>query len=289
MPVIRDYPVYLPVSAFVAVLDSLGAHLSAKLAQFGTDERTLTDELCDMFLIWSEQAMSRPPHVRTPPRVRHIPDIEVPIVISKTTQQAEAQIGADLAITITSPEGTKRALLQAKVLDPQDNRLRCDSSEGWQKLWSQLVLMRQVAGKLAFLLLYVPGGKLDSSNYGYGTWEQQRRPPGGSSTECRFGVTIIPVDDLLDNSGRWSHAIPVRHDGDGTFTPPGLTLLDLFIDLLACNRGVWQPETLVTTEEHFPIQFTAYREIGASFAAVPIEAWRQIVSSLREGPPSSQE
>ena len=56
MPVVRKNRVLLTPATAVPILDSVAAHVASKLQEFGTDERTLTDELCDMFCIWSDAA-----------------------------------------------------------------------------------------------------------------------------------------------------------------------------------------------------------------------------------------
>lgn len=195
MPVVRDYPAKLSVADLLPILDSLGSHAAAKLEHFATDERTLTDDFCDMFYIWARDP--RPADILD--RFRHhpgytIPNIAtLPVVISKTTQQAEAVVGADLAFTVTSPSGVKRALIQAKVFDPSEQKLRCDTSDGWDKLWSQLVLMQKRNGDLSFLLVYVPAALLDGERHGYSTWEQGFGNVGDGSRSSKFGITLIPV------------------------------------------------------------------------------------------------
>ena len=92
------------------VMDALGSHLASKLQLFGTDERTLTDDLCEMFFlyIWV-QAPSTTINKYTHRALQK--DLE--ITITKSTQQQEAEFGYDLAIRLTSPEGIKYALLQS--------------------------------------------------------------------------------------------------------------------------------------------------------------------------------
>ena len=119
-----------------APAQSVGAHLASKLQMFGTDERTLTDELCDMLCIWLGLVASDP----------SLSPLSGPgtftIDLSKTTARQEVRNGADLELVLSSPLGVKRCLIQAKVLDPKTQRLRCDSTEGWSKLRKQLVAAR---------------------------------------------------------------------------------------------------------------------------------------------------
>ncbi len=54
MAIKREYDCYLDFTELTAITGSIGSHIAAKLQAFGSDERTLTDELCDMLLIWSQ-------------------------------------------------------------------------------------------------------------------------------------------------------------------------------------------------------------------------------------------
>jgi len=283
LPVVRNFTSKISIAELFPIFDSLGAHVAAKLEQFGTDERTLTDDWCDMFYIWSQH-----PNARLNLRGgRTFPHQSFPVLVSKTTQQEEATVGADLAITITTPEGTKRALIQAKVLDPKDQRLRCDTAEGWDKLWSQLVLMQKRNGDLSFLLVYVPASYLDGAEHGYATWEQGLVSGKPTSTSSEFGATLIPVGELLDSSGNWRHQPPLGHTSDGRFSPRGISVSDLLIDMLTCSRGVWRPYAAddavfqANLRDHFPVHYRAYREIGMSFAEASAETWGEAIASMR--------
>jgi len=167
---------------------SAGAHLSAKLELFHTDERTLTDELCDMLCIWL--GMQAEFSASTSP-------LAFDLTLSKTTVGEEAQNGADLELIVSTPLGTKRCLMQAKVLDPSTKRLRCDSSPGWRKLRKQLVAARKDAGDLAFLLIYVPASVLDADHFGFTTYEQGLYLKAGDNVGASgnlpayFGATLI--------------------------------------------------------------------------------------------------
>src|SRR5690606_19966668 len=119
----RPFSGRVTIPDMLAPAQSVGAHLAAKLESFASDERTLTDELCDMLCIW----LSKPR--RTTPGW---PDFS--LNLQKTTAAVEVMTGADLELTISSPLGYKHCLLQAKVLDPATGKLRCDSTQGWNKL-----------------------------------------------------------------------------------------------------------------------------------------------------------
>lgn len=213
MAVTRKFPAAIELTRLIEILNSLGAHLSAKLDHFATDERTLTDELCDMFYIWCQSNT----HLRRPGSSGLVLEMEV----SKTTQQEEAVVGADLGLHVHTPSGVKRALFQAKVFDPVDDRLRCDSSSGWDKLWSQLVLMQRRSPELAYLLIYVPRTHLDGRGYDFNTWEQGFGRGGGSGASSKFGITLIPVQDLIDAHSDWKWRPPVRHLGGGVVPAVG--------------------------------------------------------------------
>jgi hypothetical protein len=45
----------LTIGDIISPGKSVGAHLAAKLDLFSSDERTLTDELCDMLGIWFDR------------------------------------------------------------------------------------------------------------------------------------------------------------------------------------------------------------------------------------------
>lgn len=52
-------------------------------------------------------------------------------------------------------------------------------------------------------------------------------------------MTVIPVDDLLTSNAGWTKSKPVRHRGNGTFDPTGITLSRLMLEMIACMRGSW--------------------------------------------------
>ena len=178
---------------------SVGAHVAAKLALFNSDERTLTDELIDMLCIWLglESKISK----------SILPSQKFRLTLGKTTGSEEKLNGADLELIISSPLGVKRCLMQAKVFDPIDQKFRCDSKVGWEKLRNQLVSARKEVGDLAFFLVYVPGGLLDRQRYGYGTYEQHSKYKASGSASSYFGATLIPVNQLLDPLDNWINPV----------------------------------------------------------------------------------
>lgn len=225
----------LSLSDIPAPAQSVGAHLAAKLQIFQTDERTLTDELCDMLCIWLGMQARRSP----------ISAKDFTLTLAKTTTAEEVKNGADLELIISSPLGVKRCLIQAKVLDPVSKKLRCDSKAGWQKLRKQLVAARKVAGDLAFLLIYVPGEMLDGNSYGFTTYEQNDHFAGLGTAEAFHGATFIAVDDLLGPSGRWRDTKrKVAQLAPGRFKA-GLPFWQLFMELLLCRRSRWTTDAAV--------------------------------------------
>lgn len=244
---------------------SVGAHLAAKLQLFQTDERTLTDELCDMLSIWlGMQPPYRPVIAPTPQTFL--------LTLSKTTTSEEVKNGADLELIVASPLGVKRCLMQAKVLDPSTGKLRCDSVAGWKKLRTQLVAARREVGDLAFLLVYVPGALLNGGHYGYGTYEQQDHFAGTGATPAFYGVTLIPVDSLLDRSGRWRNSkTKVPHLSSGQFKS-GVALWRVLIELMLCRRSTWSAEPTAKIEGRAP----AFRTLALGASGIGPEAWRRL-------------
>lgn len=261
-----------PFRGFVTMKDvvppaqSVGAHLAAKLQCFASDERTLTDELCDMLSIWLTTPMGVDP--RWP---RFLIELE------KTTASVEAATGADLELVVSSPLGYKRSLLQAKVLDPATGRLRCDSTNGWEKLRVQLSKARASAGDLAFLLVYVPGALLDGSRYGYSTYEQHFLSLAAGRLGACFGATVIPADDLLMPDDRWIDAThKVKQTGSGSFHH-GIAFWHFLLELMLCSRSSWQVAAPTDSSEDNPPFRTLF--VGAS--DVSAETWRAIEAQSR--------
>ena len=232
MPTQRTFKARIDINDIREPARAVGAHLSAKLQCFGTDERTLTDELCDMLCIWLGIEAER-----TRAEIPTGPDA-INIIVSKMTPAEEVRNGADLELIVSSPLGLKRCLVQAKVLDPDTGKLRCDSTGGWRKLRQQLVAARKEVGDLAFLLVYVPGGLLNNQTYTYGTYEQAFMEEASGPTEACFGATLIPVDALLSPTGRWRYKAKVRQPVPGVFID-GIAFWQLLLELLLCRRSVW--------------------------------------------------
>lgn len=203
---------------------SLGAHLAAKLESFSSDERTLTDELCDMLCIWLQQGPTTGPTFM--------------LDISKTTVKQEKKNGADLRVLIQSPDGSKDCLFQAKVLDPLTGKLRCATSSGYVSLRKQLVKARGICGDLAFLLVYVPSQHLNGASHGFGSWEQGFCVSSTPGISSMYGATAIPVNSLIDPYGAWiDPVLKVPHMG-GNFSN-GVAFSQLLLELLVCFRGSW--------------------------------------------------
>ena len=242
---------------------SVGAHLAAKLQHFGTDERTLTDELCDMLCIWLGMETKRRPASGPLPFT---------LTLSKTTASEEVKNGADLELIISTPLGVKRCLIQAKVLDPTKGKLRCDSTAGWKKLRTQLVAARQDAKDLSFLLLYVPGKLLDGCRYDYGTYEQGMGLPATGAVPAYYGATLIPVDALLGPSGRWRNTkLKVVQNSAGQFKG-GIPFWRALIELLICRRSTWTPYSNSSHQE----RPQAFRTLSIGASEINEAEWREL-------------
>jgi hypothetical protein len=181
MPTRTTFPVKANAPALPAISNSVGAHIASKLEAFASDERTLTDELCDMLCLWA---------TRTP--LQGGAATIVNLVINKISQNLESTVGADLEILLLSPPGAKRLLAQAKVLDPGTMNLRVIGKASWGDLRIKLAKCRQRAPGLAYLMLYVPKGQLNGSKYAFhvgaglcqgGYWS--RRALGSLAYCCR--------------------------------------------------------------------------------------------------------
>lgn len=233
MAIKREYECYLDFTELSAITGSIGSHIAAKLQAFGSDERTLTDELCNMLLIWSQSL--RRSYSRRAGKLH--------LKLIKTTQIEEAASGADLELIVRMPWGLKKALLQAKVLDPDDNprkiRLRCDSPKGWEKLRQQLKALDKNSPGLGFLTVYVPGGELLTTPSEFSTWEQRIVRSTKGTTSSESGILFFPVQELLGKSMKWRRRKKLEYRGSGEFFPAGISLTTLLTDLLACRRGQW--------------------------------------------------
>ena len=263
MPTASTFTRWVSLADIPPPVKSVGAHLAAKLQLFQTDERTLTDELCDMLSIWlAMQPSSRPAIAPTPTTFL--------LTLSKTTTSEEVKNGADLELFVASPLGVKRCLMQAKVLDPSTGKLRCDSVAGWKKLRTQLVAARREVGDLAFLLVYVPGALLNGRHYGYGTYEQQGHFAGTGATPAFYGATLIPVDSLLGPSGRWRNSkTKVPHLSPGQFKG-GVALWRVLTELMLCRRSTWSAKPIAKLED----RLLAFRTLALGASEISPETWR---------------
>lgn len=240
---------------------SVGAHLAAKLQLFSTDERTLTDELCDMLCIWLGMEAAKGPHVSD--------SIFFDLTISKTTTSQEVKSGADLELIIQSPLGKKRCLIQAKVLDPINNKLRCDSTTGWKKLRKQLVNARNKAGELAFLLIYVPMSQLDGYFWGYGTHEQRYKVKNDAYISSVYGATLIPVSELIGANNRWRFLREkVKRELDGSFKW-GKPFWIVLLELMLCKIGTWDKSSATSIETGLP----AARSLTIAAGKIDKDKW----------------
>ena len=251
---------------------SVGAHLAAKLECFGSDERTLTDELCDMLCLW----LNHPgPHFISGGAPIHLD-------LSKTTAKQEAKNGADLRLVVSSVHGAKDCLLQAKVFDTSTGKLR----GSYERLRKQLLKARNTCGSLAFLLVYVPAQHLDGASHGYGSWEQGFCKASLQGVSSGFGGTAIPVDKLLDAKGRWIDKVDKVPHSHGHFAN-GLTVAQLLLELMVCLRGSWRlpGNGLVLApegdREHF-MTLSAFVSSDASWATLQDEA-RAAINPPRDG------
>jgi hypothetical protein len=252
------------IQDLIAPAKSVGAHLAAKLDCFFSDERTLTDELCDMFCIWLAVEISAR---------RFIPALTFDLRLAKTTPAEESECGADLELIVGSPLGIKRCLLQAKVVDPQSLRLRYDSKKGWKKLRQQLKDARNEVGDLAYLLVYVPARLLDRQQFGFGSYEQAFSATAPTThKESYFGATVIPVSELLGPTGRWrSTKYKVRREPDGSFKgeiPFWRFLLELFL----CWQGKWSDSEAPLTDERFP----PFRRFVMTASGISVTEWSEM-------------
>jgi hypothetical protein len=265
MPTSTPFTRTVTIPDLIPPCKSVGAHLAAKLDLFSTDERTLTDELCDMLCLWLRvQPLLFRPLVGTP---------SFSITVEKTTPAKEVRNGADLELVISSPCGYKRCLIQAKVLDPTTNKLRCDTSAGMKKLRRQLFLARKQAGVLAFLLIYVPGRLLNGRGYGYPTYEQMfSQSPPKTNVEAFYGATFISADTLIDSRGRWrnqKNKIP--------YFSCGIPLWRFLAGLLLCRHGQWSPAnaSAPNTDGHIT---EAFHRLDVKNGGVSDDEWRLLQS-----------
>lgn len=256
----------------VPIFDSVAAHLAAKLEAFQSDERTLTDELCDMSCIWLQ-------HPPVPPRASPValPAGTFRVTIAKTTPAAERMNGADLEVRISTPLGTKRALFQAKVAGTSPHVLRTDTPAAWRALRRQLISMRKEVGELSFLLLYIPASELDGVHHGFHTYEQAFLSLGSAGISSRFGACIVPVDELLTPSGAWRRR-GLRHQSHWAAVPRvTFPLSRVLLNLLSCRLGRWSQEE---SAARGPLPIHNHGLVIGVQGPTPGE-WEEITSAIR--------
>jgi hypothetical protein len=265
MPTATTFSTKITIPDLIEPSKAVGAHLAAKLDCFCTDERTLTDELCDMLCIWIAEMTKGAGSVGP----------SFLFSLSKTTSAEEVKNGADLELVVSSPLGMKRCLIQAKVFDPNTLKLRCDSKIGWKKLRAQLIAMRNEVGPLAFLLVYLPGRLLNGNVYTFSTYEQGYLPSPAGYKQAYFGATLIPVDDLLGPKGRWRYPKQkVRHDNNGTFTN-GIPFWRFLLEVLLCRRGTWSHEVAYVSDQ----RITSFRRLVMSATEIEPMQWEALQNS----------
>ncbi|MBF4991858.1 hypothetical protein [Methylophilus sp. QUAN] len=264
MPTNFKFSSYIDIGSIPGPAKSVGAHVAAKLELFNSDERTLTDELCDMLCIWlgKEGKFLDTSHGSQ----------SFKFTLGKTTVSEEAFNGADLELIVSSPLGVKRCLIQAKVFDPNTQKLRCDSKTGWENLRNQLLSARNIVGELAFLLIYVPGGLLNKKRYGFNTYEQGADYETSSSIPSYYGATLIPVDKLLDPAGNWidgQKKVSKLHSGRFKH---GIAFWRVLIELLICRRSTWKnnKEAKLTDRMH------ASRKLSLGVSEISEKDWKTI-------------
>ena len=229
--------------------------------------------------IWSTGS-TRLPHNQPAPAYTSLPPNRFLLSVSKTTPPEEAVVGADLELSINTPLGWKRALLQAKVLDPGTRKLRCDHRGGWIRLGRQLRKMRTITPGCAFLLVYVPGGELNGAAFGYSTWEQGFLTSSTSVRSSRFGATAIEADNLLHPTGHWRKG-KVTYAGNGQFVPAGVTLSRAIIELLVCARGNWA--RIPTDSERPHDGIVACQQLNMTVSEISPEEWTSATREARVG------
>lgn len=264
-------PTSVPFTRFVEISDiigpskSVGSHLASKLELFLSDERTLTDELCDMLCIWLDRRFLGLPPASPGPTTFNL-------FLQKVSPSREAVIGADLELIIRSPLGQKRCLLQAKVLEPGTGKLRYDSTQGWEKIKQQLLDARRDAGSLAFLLIYVPIRFLNRRLYRLGSYEQGYIPylgpiPSGFLPSA-YGATVIAADALLDASGNWISNDKIPQSPTGVFTN-GIPFWVFLMRLMLCRIGRWSEAGDASARQNT----AAFQSLIVEASEIKAEAW----------------
>jgi len=224
----RPVRVHVDASRLVEIIHSVAAHLSAKLEAFHSDERTLTDELCDMLTIWA--AMSGMVGPTTPGHIH--------LIVQKLTPADERRRGADLEVVLATPDGVKTALFQAKVVDPATRRLRGAGKQSEARLRRQLKDAESAVGAdLTFLLAYIPWGLMDGRTYAFPTWEQAIASRPAGIRPSYLGASVIALPDLARRDGRWRGRPNFRDVGQLDSGLQHRSLARVLLELAVCRRG----------------------------------------------------
>lgn len=256
-----------------AACNSIGAHLGAKLGAFHSDERTLTDELCDMFAVWASRRLYPPSYLD-----RFGP---LNVSIQKLTPAEENRRGGDLEIEIVTPHGHKRALFQAKVIDPDTLSLRGNSSADRTRLLQQMNDAEADVGRsLTFLLLYVPWSELDGRIWQFATWEQGFAGPSSGTLGSFMGTSVVPLTDLSSSDSTWRFDPPLKHIGNFLSPVAHLSLTQTLLELVACARGDWASPTedAFSAERDVPPEMTHLR---VGFESADERPWDVVEGEIR--------
>lgn len=260
----RSFSSSVSIGQLVTICDAVSAHVSAKLQHFGSDERTLTDELVDMFWLWA--AHTRPESGATLFDLR----------IEKFAWPEESHYGADLEFVLSTPAGFKRVLAQAEVLDPDSLKPGCKDSQAWEHFRLQLRKVREHAGLLGVAMLYCPAAELRAAPISIGTWEQCTATWSPGRRAPRLGVTLIPADSLIAKRiCRWNYHGRLTYVA-GKFAPEGVSFTQFILELITCRRGQWVSRSTYspTSDAEAP---AARLVLSASIAEENPAVWNAVV------------
>jgi hypothetical protein len=259
----------IDILSLVSTLNSVGAHIGAKLGAFHSDERTLTDELCDMFAIWSAApATSSSSSLGT-----------IDMTIQKLTAYQEKRIGGDFEIIIDTPRGSKRALFQAKVIDPSTLALRNNTPASRRHLRRQLRKAEIEVGKdLTFLLLYIPWVMLNGYQWTYQTWERGFVGNATGTLNSLMGTSIVPLSDLSGTGNRWNYSPSLRHVGNFTSPLNHISFTRVILELAACTRGIPSPNISINHLREIP---SIGPQVLIKMEASKNNNWEQIEESIK--------
>jgi len=268
------------LQTLVGATNSLGAHIGAKLGSFHSDERTLTDELCDMFAIWAERhprlGKSAPrSSAATTPRT-----VPLQVTIQKLTPKDESRRGGDFELEIETPRGTKLALFQAKVIDPDTLNLRGDDPASRDRLERQLRAAEKAVGRdLAFVLLYVPWSQLNGQRWGFGTWEQGFAGKSLGSLKSFMGASVVPLTELSGAGETWSFTPFTKHLGVHNSSVKHFSFTQIVLELASCRRGT--PSTTNSPQSQRDLEEAQATRLVMSLSAVDRMDWEEVEASIR--------